>query len=526
MRRTALFFLLPALGALPAISQSLPGYAIPNAKHYRESGVGNASGRTGSAHLTARALLDKDGNTTVEVTTGVLDSTATPPGSFAKVQLKPLGPDGDAMLTQNFTPLSTPTGYYSFGWPSLYRHQQAQIQANITGIDSGADVVTVIDTVKLRPDLAIQNFKLPDSVFVNTPVTIPANVVELNGDSSATTTCQLTVDDVVVDQAKNVYVDAGGGVSCAFSYTFTSTGTHSIQVTASNVLPADWDTGNNFASGTINIIDLNTNTAEHGQASFTDQTGGFPLSNTSSEQVWRSGALYNTNSYTTGTSGEEQDAETAFYSSGCAGNTNAVPYQFPVDITYSEAMDGTPVYSAKATATTGGSGLYAVNMSMCGSKVVTYIEQVGSAVADDYTFRVTSQTYYDSTSTPINTVQKVESTRNAGDVTYFSSGYACKWWAINCNTDATNYYMWNNSSETVLGKLVPLGSTWTPSITARDATGNGFGGTLPVSLSGSQITSGRPNSCVNRGPDQFGYTYQFCGSSSTDYTVTQGSASY
>jgi len=81
MRRTALFFLLPFFGALPALGQSVPAYAIPNAKHYRESGVGNANGRTGSAHMTARALLGADGNTTIEVTTGILDSGATPPGS-------------------------------------------------------------------------------------------------------------------------------------------------------------------------------------------------------------------------------------------------------------------------------------------------------------------------------------------------------------------------------------------------------------------------------------------------------------
>src|SRR6476646_4391922 len=107
MRRMALFFLLPVLGALPAVSQSVPGYVIANAKHYRESGVGNATGRTGSAHIIARALLGEDGNTTVEVTTGALDSNVTPPGSFGKVQFKPLDPNGNVLLSQNFTPLST-----------------------------------------------------------------------------------------------------------------------------------------------------------------------------------------------------------------------------------------------------------------------------------------------------------------------------------------------------------------------------------------------------------------------------------
>src|SRR5579859_5825298 len=194
MRRTTLFLLLPVLGVLPAMSQSVPGYAIANTKHYRESGVGNATGRTGSAHLTARALLGEDGNTTIEVTTGTLDSGVTPPGSFGKVQFKPLDPDGNAIVTKNFTPLSTPTGYYSFSWPTLYRHEQANIQANISGIDNRDDVVTVVDTVKLRPDLAVQRLILPDSPVVATPVAITANIVELNGDTSATTNCQLFVD--------------------------------------------------------------------------------------------------------------------------------------------------------------------------------------------------------------------------------------------------------------------------------------------------------------------------------------------
>jgi hypothetical protein len=527
MRRTALFLLLPFFGALPAVAQSVPAYAIPNSKHYRESGVGNAHGRTGSAQLTARALLGKDGNTTVELTTGALDSTTTPPGSFAKVQLKPLGPDGDAMFAQNFNTLSTGNGYYSFNWPSLYRHQQAQIQANITGIDNRTDVVTVVDTVKLRPDIAIQNFHVPESAFVNVPVTIPANVVELNGDSGATANCTLAIDGNVVDKASSIYVDAAGSVTCAFSYTFTSTGTHTVQVTAANVAPADWDTGNNSGSGTINIVDINTNAAEHGSASFHDQKGGFPLSMTSSDLTWRAGVLFNTNSYATANNGEQQDANTTFSSGfGCAGETNALPYQFPVDIYYSESMDGAQVYSGKAIGITGTSSSVPVNQTLCNSNVMSYVQQMGSGIADDYVFHVISKTYYDGASKPVYTFQQVDSTRNAGDVTYFSAGYECQWWAPNCNTDPTNYHMWNSTTETVLGNLVAVGSTWVPSLTVRDATGNGFGGSISVSLFTDQQISGQPNTCIDSGPDIFGYTYHDCSSSSTNYTETTGSASY
>jgi len=77
------------------------------------SGIPNATGRDGSAAVTARALLGKD-NTTIELTTGKLDSSATPPGSFAYVQFRPLAPSGAALFTPYLRHLATPTGYYSF----------------------------------------------------------------------------------------------------------------------------------------------------------------------------------------------------------------------------------------------------------------------------------------------------------------------------------------------------------------------------------------------------------------------------
>jgi hypothetical protein len=141
------------------------------------------------------SLLGKDGNSTIELTTGALDFSATPPGSFAKVQFKPLTPAGDALFAQNFTPLSTTTGYYSFISPSLHRMEQIQLQGNITGIDTNrTDVVTLVETVKLRPDLAVQKLTFPASAFINQHVNISANIVELNGDAAATTTCVLAID--------------------------------------------------------------------------------------------------------------------------------------------------------------------------------------------------------------------------------------------------------------------------------------------------------------------------------------------
>ena len=523
MNRTPLLFLLPFLGALPAVSQSIPGYAIANTKHYRESGVGNATGRSGSAHLTARALQGKDGNTDIELTTGALDSSATPPGSFAKVQFKPLDQNGNALFAQNFGPLSTPAGYYAFTSSSLGRHQQAQFQVNINGIDHRTDVLTLVETVKLRPDVAVQPLHLPDSATVNMPVTLHANLVELNGDAAATTTCQLLVDGVLVDQAKNVYIDAGGSVSCEFTYTFNATGGHNIQVTAASVSPADWDTDNNTASATLNVAGLNDNTAEHGSASFSDQKGGFPLSSLYTSQVHFGGNLVGDYSDSEASNGEQQNSHILLSSTGCTGVSNALPYQFPVDITYTETMDGAPVYTSKATGITGSVNVYPSSIPMCQVPTASYRVVTGTGIADDHTFNLVSSTYYDSSNQPIWTSQKVESTRDAGDVTYLSSGYNCQFFSV-CS-DPNNYYTWNTSTETPTGTRVPVGNTWVASLTATDASGTGFGGSMTVSLTSTQQTAGQPYSCSTR-TDNYGYTYQTCTATTTNYTDTEGTATY
>lgn len=63
----------PAKASRPAL--------VSNGIKYRVNGLQPATGRSGSASLTARALLGKDGTTLVEATTGELDSAATPPAT-------------------------------------------------------------------------------------------------------------------------------------------------------------------------------------------------------------------------------------------------------------------------------------------------------------------------------------------------------------------------------------------------------------------------------------------------------------
>src|SRR5919202_696334 len=73
---------------------------VPNGRRYMERGLKPATGRSGSASLTARALLGKDGATTVEMTTGGLDGGGERPGSINKSQLKPLDENGEALYAR------------------------------------------------------------------------------------------------------------------------------------------------------------------------------------------------------------------------------------------------------------------------------------------------------------------------------------------------------------------------------------------------------------------------------------------
>src|ERR687883_466918 len=89
----------------PVRAQSKP-QLIPNGRKYLDKGLKPASGRSGSASLTARALVGRDGKSEVELTTGEMDAQATPPGNINKAQLKPLDENGEPLYARNYTGLS------------------------------------------------------------------------------------------------------------------------------------------------------------------------------------------------------------------------------------------------------------------------------------------------------------------------------------------------------------------------------------------------------------------------------------
>ena len=384
------------------------------------------------------------------------------------------------------------------------------------------DAVTVLTTVKVRPDLAVQNLTFPETAIVQQMVNIRAHVSELNGDMGATTACMLAIDGNAVDQANSVYVDAGGGVTCEFSYAFSGAGTHAIQVTAANPVPGDWDMSNNSATGTITI---STDNAEHGTGIFLDSNVNSPLEQSQTYQVAYQGATVFSYASTLGSSIHLQGASTLIQDYGCTGNTSAVSWQLPVDISYTEGMDGAQqiAFTDKGLNAVG-TALAVVPFPVCNSAAASVVAQYGSTFVTDHFDYIGYLQYLDSAGNPLYSLQFAGVQREAGDVTYFSQGYQCSWWN-NCSNPA-DYYAWNTSTETKWGTLLPLGSTWGSSIAAQDASGNTLAANLSAPLTATLQSNVQPSSCVDIGPDSFGYTYHSCSASNYQTTVTSGITAY
>jgi hypothetical protein len=220
----------------------------PNAIKYRNSGVQPAKGRSGNATLEVRALAGRDGATLVEATTGSLEA-GTSRGNIDKTQVKILVGNTPA---RNYNGLRN-GGYWSTSYLSLVSGDHVRVQANVSGIDRRVDVVTATTQVARRPDIAVTSLLGPDVSSIDSPVTFSATLLEQNGDVGARANCVLSVDGVAVDEATDIWVDAGSTVNCMFDHTFGDAGTYAVQVSATEVNPGDWDTSNNSAEILVKV---------------------------------------------------------------------------------------------------------------------------------------------------------------------------------------------------------------------------------------------------------------------------------
>jgi hypothetical protein len=226
---------------------------VSNGVKYRDTSAPHATGRSGSARLEGAAVLGADGVTRLTITTGSLDDLAGAPGQIVKAQVKVFSPDGQLMFVKNYNQL-TGGGSQTFLLTGLPYGARVQVQANVRGIDGKrTDVVTITDTVKRGSALNV-DAQLPPSATVGQPVVITGVVSEVNGDVGTRANCELWVNGRLVDEADGIWVNAGEAVTCAFTYTFPTTGPQNVEV---RVRTGDGGTGSQNAvisdGGTLNV---------------------------------------------------------------------------------------------------------------------------------------------------------------------------------------------------------------------------------------------------------------------------------
>jgi len=223
----------------------------PNSQKYRDAGFHPATGRSGSAVVSARALLDKAGRTDVEVTTGTFDAGPAP-GTLSRVQVKALTPSGVVAFTNNYSPRSATA---DFPYTRLPHGSGLQIQSLVGGIDlPRGDIVTVATAVHYRPDLVAAHLEAPGLAPVGVAINLHGFIVEQNGEVGARADCVLYVDGAATDRATGIWVDAAGNVTCDLTHVFTEIRTYALELRVENVNPRDFDDSNNRLTASIGIV--------------------------------------------------------------------------------------------------------------------------------------------------------------------------------------------------------------------------------------------------------------------------------
>ena len=460
---------------------------VPNARRYKESGLKPATGRSGSASLTGRALLGKDGATTVELSTGQLDTNETKPGNINKSQIKPLNENGEALYARNYA--NAGGGYFTTTVNDLHRGQQVQMQATISGIDANrTNVVTVVETVKLRPDLSPTDVSVPARGVPGNPVNISVVLRELRGDSGATTNLILYADGTAVDRANGVWIDAGGTVSCVFTHTFNSAGTKQFEVKAEQIAPGDYDLSNNTLTGTV-VIGPITNTQLNYNVQIFDGDDDYRAH--VYEKRYFNGVLQTEREEDFSAKGWQQQAN--FF------GWTARMVSFPISILHRETNDGAMVFSDSYTnltptsvidASDGVTRFIAYNVWRYESSTGHYFNLSTTATINLATGARTEMTSF-------------SSNRQAGDVTYYSSGYERFW-------DGTSgeefFYTWNTTDVVRAGTRIPFGTHYGINISLATGDGTVYTASPNVTLKPFDNSGQQPFMCFDWSFDEFSGT--------------------
>lgn len=457
---------------------------VPNTIPYRAQTYRHASNRSGSASLTGRALLARDGSTTLELTTGDLDAP-TAPGSIVRVQTKLL--DANQTLQATLNSNGAHGGAEVLNFTGRPAHSYIQAQANVRGIDANrTDVVTITERVNRRPDIAVLAVNAADKAPPATPVIVSATVGELNGDVGAHANCVLYVNGVEADRANGIWVADGDHVSCAFTTSFENAGNYLLEVKAEGVDPGDWDVSNNSGARRIDIVAENT----------------LPLSGTASVSGANKVSGYVYTDQWSGSSGANNVSKT---------DEQRYSYQSASLYAYAENAVSFPLARVRVTQSSGLSTILSVDQSnvgvaFSGCAYITASAGAGYVMVCPNKFRHGTNVW---------------SSHYAGVTTYFSRGVETGWDTWNGTWD----YAWNDTTAgPESGHFVDLASSYDFNVLVQSANGDVFSAKPSVSLTSSPYNHDTPLVCTDSA--RTGYTEHYCTRTLDHGDYFSGSVSY
>jgi hypothetical protein len=477
---------VPRTGATSLLSPATSGLNPTSVKYRDGAGTSHATGRSGSATLEGVAVLAADGTTRLTITTGDLDHPTRAPGQIVKAQLKAFAADGADLFVENRNGLSG-GGTQTFVLRGLAADDRVQVQANVRGIDGNrTDVVTLTASVSHAPVLDV-DISVPPEGTVGIPSVIVGTVTETGGDQGSHADCILYVNGQAVDQATNIWVDAGDAVTCAFTYTPPSDGSYDIEI---QVVP-------DLAGGVVED-GATLQVSGPGQAGYTAsaQYSEATTSTTFEYSWWKPDGSHKEYS--------ETNSETHRNETIQLQATLARPVVFPLASADLSMVSGGITWESEAW--TDLAGAAGDNGQVCANRQV---HEQGSL------FWVCNG--------GLNAT--VGYTRFAGTVVYHSEGFGHIWDGL---TSTATHWTWNNSYEAYGGggAVRALGPTVQVNLRLVDPSGSfQFNPTIPLAPY-ARPPGTTPRSCFTESPYWLdGGTQTVCNSGSSSETGVEGSTS-
>ena len=424
----------------PVLGARGDGLFVSNRQKYADAGAHPVTGRSGSATMSAMAILSSDGSAQLQLVAGGwsgwtrdrrMGTELSSGARLNRAQIKVSDPAGSHLYTEtHFIDAQTA----SIRVPGLVRGGRVQVQGIIVGADRRrVGVVTTDVPAVLKPDLAVTALQVEPRVHPNTPVSIVGVVQERNGDLGAWADCVLYVDGAERDRAHGIWIDANGAASCLFTQSFASAGSRNLEVRVENVAPGDYQPGNNSASRAIEVEPLTTPSPFQFQAGFNDARN---VSVTVQEGSWAS---------TDGLRGGESvytDSADARTQQSYLSARMTRPVQFP--LTELSARQFTSIEDVHSTRLFDVAADWTVDYDAGTLSCVSRVEDdatFGRAWVNVCTYTVPSGT----DGVEPTGWTSIQYERYAGDVTYASREHGRFW---NRTTGVEDYYSWNSSDPT------------------------------------------------------------------------------